>query len=44
MSIYTDMSEAIIKQCIDQDRHSTLMELAKRMGIFMPTACKIVAQ
>jgi len=44
MSIYTDMSVAIIKQCIDQDGHSTLMELAKHMGIFMPTAFKIVAE
>ena len=44
MSIYTDMSVVIIKQCIDQDVQSTLMELAKHTGIFMPTVCKIVAQ
>jgi hypothetical protein len=44
MSIYTDVSVAIIKQCIDQDGHFTLMELAKHTGIFMHQVCKIVAK
>jgi len=35
MSIYMDMLVDIIKQRIDQDGHSTLMELAKHTGIFL---------